>query len=270
MSNPASQFVGSIPEYYDRGLGPHIFEDYADDLSRRVAATRPARVLEIAAGTGIVTRKLRNALPASTHLVATDLNPPMLEVARKKFQAAEKVELRPADAMALPFGDAAFDALVCQFGVMFFPDKDKSYREAHRTLAAGGRYFFNVWDSFDVNPFARVGHETITGFFGEDPPGFYKVPFGYHRIDAIKASLRAAGFDDVTAEAVKVEKTIPRARLFAEGMVIGNPVIDEIRTRGTADEESVVAAVTAALNKAFGPDPGRMPLQAIVFSARKG
>ena len=82
--------------------------------------------------------------------------------------------------------------------------------------------------------------------------------------------MRAAGFDDVKAEAVKVEKEIPKARLFAEGLVIGNPVIDEIRTRGTADAESVVAAVTAALNKAFGPDPGRMPLQAIVFSARRG
>jgi ubiquinone/menaquinone biosynthesis C-methylase UbiE len=269
MSDQASQFVGSIPENYDKGLGPHIFVDYAADLARRVAAAKPARVLEIAAGTGIVTRMLRDALPASSNLVASDLNAPMLEIARQKFKAGEKIEFQPADAMALPFDDGAFDAVACQFGVMFFPDKDKSYREVYRTLSSGGCYHFNVWDSFEFNPFARITHETIAGFFKQDPPGFYKVPFGYHQTDPIKASLIAAGFDDVTARVVKIDKEIPKAQRFAEGLVLGNPVIDEIRKRGAADPGSVVAAVTAALHSAFGQDPGRMPLQAIVCSAIK-
>jgi ubiquinone/menaquinone biosynthesis C-methylase UbiE len=269
MSKQASQFVGSIPENYDNGLGPHIFVDYAADLARRVAAAKPARVLETAAGTGIVTRKLRDVLPVSTHLVASDLNSPMLEIARKKFKAGEKVDFQPADATALPFDNNAFDAVVCQFGVMFFPDKDKSYREVYRTLTSGGSYLFNVWDSFEFNPFARITHETIAGFFKQDAPVFYKVPFGYHQIDSIKASLDAAGFEDVTAQVLKFDKEIPKARRFAEGLVLGNPVIEEIRMRGTADPESVVAAVTAALHSAFGQDPGRMPLQAIVFSALK-
>ncbi len=135
MSSDAASFVGSIPEHYDCGLGPVIFADYAADIARRAAAYSPARVLETAAGTGIVTRNLRNLLPASAHLVATDLNPPMLEAARLKFGPAEQVEFRPADATALPFPDGSFDAALCQFGVMFFPEKDKSYREIRRVLS---------------------------------------------------------------------------------------------------------------------------------------
>ena len=269
MTNQAAQFVGSIPENYDCGLGPHVFEDYAADLARRVASNNPSRILELAAGTGIVTRILRDMLPASTHLLATDLNSPMLEVARKKFKAGEKVAFQPADAMALPFEDAAFDAIACQFGVMFFPDKDKSYREAYRVLARGGCYLFSVWDAFEYNLFARIAHETIGRFLPPDVPGFYRVPFGYHQIDPIKASLLAVGFDELSASVVRFQKTIPRAVDFANGLVFGNPVVEEIRGRGTGDPDQVVFAVTAALQQAFGPDPGQMSLQAIVFRARK-
>jgi ubiquinone/menaquinone biosynthesis C-methylase UbiE len=126
MTGQAANFTGSIPENYDRGLVPHIFVDYAADLSRRVAALNPRRVLEIAAGTGAVTRQLRDALPAVASLTASDLNPPMLEVAKQKFRAGEDVAFQPADATSLPFADAAVDVVACQFGVMFFPDKDRS------------------------------------------------------------------------------------------------------------------------------------------------
>src|SRR5437763_12698414 len=163
MTDQATSFVGTIPDHYERGLGPVIFKDFAADIARRVAASRPVRVLEIAAGTGIVTRQLRDLLPSGADLTATDLNPPMLEVARTKFKPGEQVDLQPADATALPFADAAFDAVVCQFGVMFFPDKQKSYREVSRVLVPRGRYFFNVWDSHRQNPFGRIAHEIIGG-----------------------------------------------------------------------------------------------------------
>ena len=269
MSQQAAQFIGGIPANYDAGLGPHLFADYAADLARRATADQPARVLEIAAGTGIVTRSLRDCLPCSTELVASDLNLPMLEVARQKFRCGERIEFKPADATALPFSDGAFDAVVCQFGVMFFPDKDKAYSEAYRVLSPGGRHLFNVWDSFEFNPFARVVHETVAGFFTPHAPAFYTVPFGYHRIDDIKASLVKAGFEDISAHVLRINKTIPKARAFAEGLILGNPIIEEINQRRTADPETIVAAVTSALQRAFGQDPGRMPLQAIVFSARR-
>jgi SAM-dependent methyltransferase len=269
MIEQAARFAGTIPENYDSGLGPHLFVDFAADLACRAAAAKPGRVLEIAAGTGIVTRLLRDAWPSSTHLVASDLNPPMLAIARRKFSAVERIEFQPADATALPFADGAFDAIVCQFGVMFFPDKDKAYREAYRVLGCGGRYHFNVWDSFDFNPFARISHDTISGLFNGDAPAFFTVPFGYHRIDAIKSSLLAAGFKELAVHVLKIDKTITMARQFAEGLILGNPIIEEIRVRGTTDSVRIIAAVTMALQSAFGADPGRMPLQAIVFGALK-
>jgi SAM-dependent methyltransferase len=269
MTDQASRFTGSIPAHYDHCLGPHLFIDYAADLARRATACKPDRVLELAAGTGIVTRLLRDALPSTAELIASDLNPPMLDIARRKFAGGEKIEFRHADATALPFRDEEFDAVVCQFGVMFFPDKAKAYREVRRVLVRGGTYHFSVWDSFAFNPFARIAQETVGRIFRGDAPIFYTVPFGYHRIDDIKASLAEAGFEGIAAHVLKIDKVIPKARQFAEGLILGNPIVEEIQMRGTADLEAIVAGLTAALQGAFGDDPGHMPLQAIVFSACK-
>ena len=270
MFDQAARFAGdAIPAYYDSGLGPLLFADYAADLARRAVAARPDRVLEIAAGTGIVTRRLRDALPRSAHLVASDLNLSMLKIARQKFDVAENVEFELADAAALPFADRIFDAIVCQFGVMFFPDKDKAYREAFRVLAPGGCYHFNVWDSFDFNAFARVTHETVGRFFAENAPAFFTVPFGYHRIDPIKASLIAAGFGNIAAHVVRIEKMITNARSFAQGLILGNPIAAEIEARGAARPAAIMAALAAALQREFGPDSGCTTMQAIVFAAQK-
>jgi SAM-dependent methyltransferase len=268
MTGNAASFVGNIPRHYDEGLGPVIFVDYAADMARRVAARPVSRVLETAAGTGIVSRQLRDVLPASAHLTATDLNPPMVEVARTKFQSSEKVDLRPADAMALPFPDGAFDAVVCQFGVMFFPDKAKSYQEVYRVLAPGGRYLFNVWDSHRYNPFGRIAHEVAGSFFPSNPPQFYNVPFSCHQIDPVKESLIDAGFGDLQIAVVRLEKKIGNVELFARGLVYGNPLIDQIRERGGVDPESVVDSISEALRREFDVD-ARMPLQAIVFAATR-
>ena len=268
MVSNAASFMGNIPDNYDRGLGPVIFVDYAADMARRVVARPVSRVLETAAGTGIVTRHLRNVLPADAQLTATDLNPPMVEVARRKFQTSEKVDLRPADAMALPFPDAAFDAVVCQFGVMFFPDKAKSFQEAYRVLAPGGRYLFNVWDSHRYNPFGRIAHEVAGSFFPADPPQFYRVPFSYHQIDPIKECVLDSGFNHIEIAVVRLDKKIPDNDVFARGLVHGNPLIDQIRERGGVDPDRVVDAVSKALRREFGAD-GRMPLQAIVFCATR-
>jgi ubiquinone/menaquinone biosynthesis C-methylase UbiE len=269
VSNETAAFVGSIPQHYEHGLGPLIFVDYAADIAQRVAVDNPARVLETAAGTGIVTRKLRDALPAAARLVATDLNPPMLEIARAKFGAGEQVEFQPADAVALPFADGSFDAVVCQFGVMFFPDKGKSFSEVYRVLAPSGRYFFSVWDSHRYNPFGRIAHQVAGSFFPADPPQFYSVPFSCHQIDPIKESLIEAGFTGINANVVSLDKKVPDAASFARAAIYGNPLIDQVRTRGGVDPERIVDALVREFRREFGADPGRMPLQAIVFSATK-
>ncbi len=261
-----AQFVGSIPQHYDEDLGPVMFVDYAADMARRAAESRPGTVLELAAGTGILTRQLRDAIPADSHIMATDLNDAMLTVAQAKFEPGENVSFRAVDATDLPFGDGAFDLVACQFGVMFFPDKARSYSEVHRVLRPGGRYVFNVWGSFAENPFAEVAHETIAGFFKGDPPGFYKVPFSYADTDVIQNALNEAGFSGVEIERLPTQRSIPSVASFARGIVNGNPTIDEVRREG-ADPAEIEAAVFKALLKAFGPEPCTMPLEAIAISA---
>lgn len=269
MSDRAADFTGDIPAFYDHGLGPVFFIDFADDIARRVAASAPTRVLEIAAGTGIVTRRVRDLLPRGAQLIATDLNPPMLEVARGKFRPDEMVEFQPADATALPYPDGSFDAVVCQFGVMFFPDKDKGHHEAHRVLVSGGRYLFSVWASHRHNPIGRLITEILDGFFPHDPPQFYHVPFSYHRIDPIKDSLDAAGFTDLRIAVLSLIKMIPDVHNYARAVVLGNPLIDQIRARGGVDAERIIGELAKALPREFGTDPTRIPLQAIVFEARR-
>lgn len=263
MNRAAANFVGSIPEYYDRFLGPRIFSDYADDLASRVSTKQPRAVLELAAGTGIVSRKLRDALPSYCDLLATDLNPPMLATARSKFQADENISFEMADATNLPFEDNRFDVVVCQFGVMFFPDKEKSYAEVLRVLRPGGQYIFSVWGSWDENPFAAIAHSVVADMYPDKPPGFYKVPFGYHDTQEIHDSLMSTGFTQCKSDALALTSTIPSAKEFARGLVFGNPLLEEILSRG-GDPDRVCAAIATAIESKLGSS---MPLRAVIIEA---
>lgn len=266
MTDQSASFVGSIPEHYNALLGPLIFQDYAADLANCVAALEPVSVLELAAGTGIVSRKLRDALPPSCSLLVSDLNPPMLAVARQKFQKAEDVRFEALDATRLPFDDASFDALACQFGVMFFPDKMASYKEALRVLRPGGSYIFNVWGSWEQNPFARVAFEAAATFFPpDDPPVFYRVPFSYNDVSAIERALTEAGFASVTTRSMSLHNNLTSAQDFGRGLVFGNPLIDEIAARA-GDPEQIAAAVGDALQKELGAN---LSLEALVITCKK-
>lgn len=269
MDDNIAQFVGSIPDFYERGMGPVIFADFSADMAQRVKALNPKLVVETAAGTGILTRAMRDVLPGRTKIIATDLNPPMLEVAKRKFARGEPVVLQPADAVNLPFDDECCDLLVCQFGLMFFPDKEQSFRTAYRVLEDGGHYLVSVWDSHAFNPFGEVIHRVAGSFFPDDPPQFYAVPFSYGAIDPIKAGLMAAGFGSVEVSVKRIEKTVADPELFARGTVLGNPMFDQIRGRG-GDPEAVAQAILAELKTQFGTDPMVLQLQEIVFTARKG
>lgn len=269
MASDIARFVGDIPLAYDSDLGPVLFEDYAADIAHRTAAGDPGDVLETAAGTGIVTRKLRDALAPHARLTATDLNAPMLDVARAKFRDGERVAFEIADAITLPFADEAFDAIVCQFGVMFFPDKDAAHREARRALRPGGRYLFNVWDSPRYNPFTRLALELAERFFPADPPQFLKTPFSCAAIDPIKEALIAAGFTNIVVSVLPRVKVVADPRPFARGLICGNPFVDQIRARGGAAPETLVEELTKQLALEFGAGPCRLPMQAIVFEATR-
>jgi ubiquinone/menaquinone biosynthesis C-methylase UbiE len=268
MDNKNAQFAGSIPAAYDRYLGPIFFQSYAEDLAARLEVDPDSSVLELACGTGILTRKLRDRLPASIKLVATDLNEPMFRHAAGKFQESEAVEWKQADACALPFGDRSFDAVVCQFGIMFVPDKALSAREAHRVLKPGGVFLFSVWDSLDENPLGRIAHETITSFFEKDPPGFYQVPFGYHDHGEIRRVLEEAGFREVRLEVVAKVATGSTPEDAALGLVHGNPVAVAITERDPSLLPVITKAVAEALAKHLGQTSIRAPMKAIVAEGR--
>jgi SAM-dependent methyltransferase len=266
MADRNAAFVGSVPENYDRYLAPVFFDHYADDLAARLDVTHGMRVLEVACGTGIVTERLGRRLAGVGSLVATDFNEPMLAYAARKA-LGDGVEWRQADGTKLPFDDRSFEAVVCQFGLMFFPDKVAGLREALRVLKPGGRYLFNVWDTIERNPIARIAHETIASFFPSDPPQFYQVPFSLHDSAAILHWLRDVGFAAPRCHVVAKVGQSPRAADAAHGLVRGNPVYAAIMERRPEALQEIERAVAARVAAELGDHPVRCPLQALVFTA---
>lgn len=267
MKDTDKLFVGSMPALYDRHLGPFIFEPYAEDMAERVGRVGPQRLLETAAGTGIVTRALARALPGSAALTATDLNQAMVDYAAAQSQASN-VAWRQADALALPFADGAFDVVVCQFGVMFFPDKIKGYREALRVLRPGGRFLFSVWDRIEENEISHVLTEAVAALFPADPPRFLaRTPHGYHDVAAIRTQLGQAGFGRVEIETVAKRGRAPSPRDPAVGFCQGSPLRSEIEARDAGRLQEATEGAAQALAERFGPGPIEGKIQAHVITA---
>ena len=269
MADRNAAFVGSIPENYDRYLGPLLFHGFADDLAARVPVASGVRVLETACGTGIVTERLLARLAGRGTLVASDLNEPMMAMARHRVGADARVEWRQADATALPFDDASFDAVVTQFGLMFYPDKPRGVREAFRVLKRGGRYVFNVWSTMTHSPAARITHETVASFFENDPPQFYTVPFSLSDTTVVSGWLREAGFEDVSPISVAWTGTSPSATEAATGLIEGNPIYDAIMARKPAALGPIKEAIARTVAAELGDRPVKHPMRAFAFAARK-
>jgi ubiquinone/menaquinone biosynthesis C-methylase UbiE len=261
-------FAGSIPEIYDRFLVPLIFESYALDLATRVAETDPRDVLETAAGTGVLTRAVAARLPAPVRIVATDLNQPMLDRAMARQAQDGRISWRQADAQALPFADQSFDAVACQFGVMFFPDKVRSYKEARRVLRPGGHFFFNVWDRISENEFADVVTEAVGTLFPHDPPRFLaRTPHGYHDVERIREELNAAGFANVLVAAVDERSKASSPRDPAIAYCQGTPLRNEIEARDASRLEEATKQAADALAHRFGRGAIEGRIRAFVIAA---
>jgi SAM-dependent methyltransferase len=246
-------FGGSIPKLYETYLVPLIFEPYAADLAHRLASRSLARVLEIAAGTGVVTRRMAAVLPESVSIVATDLNQPMVELA-STIGTSRPVEWRQADAMQLPFPDGLFDAVVCQFGAMFFPEKSKAFSEARRVLRSRGVFIFNVWDRIEENEFADTVTTALESMFAKDPPRFLsRTPHGYCDRLIIERDLVNGGFTkSPQISTVAARSRAESSRIPAIAYCQGTPLRNEIEARDASRLGEATDLAAEAIGRRFG------------------
>lgn len=268
MSEADKVFAGSIPENYDRYIVPLIFESFAEDIARRAAEISPDNVLETAAGSGVVTRALAPRLSPNTRYVVTDLNQPMLDFAAARQAADSRISWRQADAQALPFEDATFDLVCCQFGVMFFPDRQAGYREARRVLRPGGCFLFNVWDRIEENVFANDVTNALAEIFPNDPPRFLaRTPHGHHDTALIRRELEQSGFSSVTIETRAEQSRAPSPRYAAVAYCQGTPLRNEIEARDAGKLEAATSHAASAIASRHGNGEVAAKIQAHVIVA---
>ena len=268
MASVDVRFSGSVPANYQRYMVPLLFQPYAELLADRARQWRPQRILETAAGTGVVTRALASALP-SAEIVATDLNQAMLDVAATSV-SSPNVSFRQADALELPFDAGSFDLVVCQFGVMFYPDKVQGNAEARRVLRGGGRYLFAVWDRIERNPLSHLANESMRGQFPDNPPLFMtRGPFSYHDPEWIERDLRAGGFEDLEIETVELTSRSPSAEDAARGLVYGSPMGVELEEYGPGALDRVFEQLCETARRYEGPNGFEAPMAAHIVTATK-
>ena len=268
MSAGDSEFTGSIPEIYDNYLVPLIFDDYAHDLARRVSGTGAKDLLEIAAGSGVVTRAIAPLLPPDANYVVTDLNQPMLDHAAKMQKPDDRILWRQADAMNLPFDTASFGVVFCQFGVMFFSEKQKAYGRVHHILKPGGSFIFNVWDKIEENELVNIVNAQVVRIFPQDPPMFMRrAPHGYYDKAKIRDDLKKAGFGEISITTVEKVSRAPNAHDVATAYLMGSPWRDEIEARGANMLEQVVEQARQAIVTRFGSGPIEAKIQAHIINA---
>ena len=260
-------FAGSIPANYERYLGPFLFEPYALDLVSRLQDKKYSDILEIACGTGRVTSHLARSVKHD-RITATDLNPDMISIA-KEIVKDDTVKWMPADAMQLPFEDDSFDLVVMQFGIMFFPDKEKGLKEAYRVLRHGGKLIFSTWNKVETVKAIHEGRMVIESYFGENPPIFYSVPFSMYDDRELTTIARRAGFKNITTTLVKKEGFSPSASDLAKGIVEGNPVYMAILERDASLVNTIKDHVQKVLTEKFGDKDLRSPLEAWVAEGVK-
>ena len=273
MSKPDSDrvFAGSIPKLYEEYLVPLIFAPYAEDLASRLASRSLFRVLEVAAGTGVVTRKLASTLPAGVSIVATDLNQPMLDMASEIGTDPRPVQWRQADATQLPFEDEGFDAVVCQFGVMFFADKSTAFSEVRRVLKAGGVFLFNVWDRIEENEFAHTVTAALEDVFPDDPPRFLaRTPHGYYDHETIECDLKSGGFTwppHIDTVAARSRANSPRVPAIAYCQ--GTPLRNEIDARDKSRPGEATDIAAEAIARRFGDGVVDAKIQAHIVTVER-
>jgi ubiquinone/menaquinone biosynthesis C-methylase UbiE len=267
MDSSAS-FTASIAENYEKYMVPIFFVPYSKDIADRLPEQGISSLLEIACGTGQVTRVIANKLP-NLKITATDLNPDMIAIARKQTGGLSNIVWKTADAQELPYNDNEFDCAVCQFGLMFVPDRQKSVNETYRVLKKGSKYIFNTWDTMQNNPINLIAHEVMNSFFPGNPVTFWYIPFSMHNPDEMKNLMQNAGFTNISVTKVSCEGNAASARGAAVGLTAGTPVYVSLCERGKELIPSIQDKITEAIAKQYGAEDLHFPLNAWVVEGTK-
>lgn len=262
-----TSFSGNVPKHYETYLGPLFFEPYAVDLVERIEVSEPLNnVLEIACGTGRVTKHLATTLPSAANLVATDLNNDMLAIA-KQVVTDRELTWQVADAHDLPFGDCSFDLVVCQYGVMFFGDKPKAFAEINRILRPGGVFLFNTWHQLQYNALSQMAQTVLEQVHPTDPPKFLeKGPYSFYDQSAIQQLVEEAGFSIGTIELVAKTGIASTADDAINGILEGTPNYVYMMERNIS-VPLVKDRLKASLVKHYGETDLQLPMQAFVVKA---
>lgn len=266
---PSVSFSGNIPAFYDAYLGPLFFEPFSLDMAERISALRPKKVLELACGTGRLTRHLIRTLPGNPEITATDINPAMLAYAGEQLKDEPSIRWDMVDAVSLPYADNSFNCIVSQFGVMFYSDRPKAYAEAYRALKPDGMLLCLAWDKLSNNPAALITHQTLEHFFPVDTPGFYQIPFSYHDEHLIQYDLALGGFKEMYSVLISLTGYASTAEAAAKGLLEGTPAYTAIMERDEALMQPLQRELSARLAERFGATDLKVPLQARLFVAAK-
>ncbi|CAN5368660.1 methyltransferase domain-containing protein [soil metagenome] len=261
-------FSGKIPVNYDTYLGPMFFEPYALDLANRISKLKAGKILELASGTGRLTKLLPAVIDKATEIIASDINPSMVAFG-KEISKNENIKWMEIDAVSLPFEDETFDLVVVQFGVMFYSDKVKAFKEAHRVLKPGGTFLFNCWDEINNNPMPIIANEVLRHFFPENTPAFYSVPFSYFNDMEIKSDLQKAGFEKTEIELLFLTGFSKSPQQAAKGLIEGTPTITAIEDRDPTVLPELIAYLEDKIIQNFGSATIEIPLRARVVSTIK-
>ncbi|HEX2608387.1 MAG TPA: class I SAM-dependent methyltransferase [Flavisolibacter sp.] len=262
-------FSGDVPQLYEAYLGPVLFEPYAEDLAARIDPAGSQHVLELACGTGRLTRHLLRVLPLHASITATDLNEGMLNLAARQTPDP-RLQWNVVDALEIPFLDGSFDTVICQFGCMFFTDKPRAFSEIFRVMKKGGRFLFNTWEAPDKNPAAMIMQDVMQELFGERAPDFFlKGPFSFYDQEVIQQLLAAAGFHSLSIESLSKEMPYTSASDFTTGFVDGSPLTAFLKKWPAAEREAATAELKTRLEARFIEMGSLVHMEALVISAYK-
>lgn len=266
-TTPMIKFTGPIPKNYDAVLGPMLFEDYAIDLVNRIDTRRIDYALELCCGTGRVTRHLRKALPSSARLLASDISPDMLSIAKQNITSG--VNWMVFDAQKIPLNDNQVDLVICSFGYMFMPSVVDAFREAHRVLRPEGQLLISTWDKLEFNGASNVHRKVIKKYFGDTLPSTYKLPFSMNDPDLMGSQIKQAGFSSVKISHVKKNAFCASATEAARGLVEGSSIFNDIMKTNPAWLEEIKSEVTEGLSRLYGSEPMVAPMSAFIGEAVK-